>query len=57
VQIGDLKPGHLQALRENKWLPLDVLLGVDSESPYYNEHNPPASSMRELGSRAHVESF
>jgi tetratricopeptide (TPR) repeat protein len=39
VQIGDLKVGHLQALHENKWLPLEALVSVDSNSPYYNERN------------------
>ncbi|HKW97815.1 MAG TPA: tetratricopeptide repeat protein [Bryobacteraceae bacterium] len=39
VQIGDLIPGRVMELRERKWLPLDVLFGVDHNSPYYNERD------------------
>src|SRR6185503_17465547 len=39
VQIGDLKPRYLLELRESKWLPLDALVSVDKDSPYYNERN------------------
>ncbi len=37
VEIGVASPHHLSVLRENKLIPLGVLLGVDANSPYYNE--------------------
>jgi tetratricopeptide (TPR) repeat protein len=39
VQIGKIDPYHLQELHENKLIPIDTLLQVDHNSPYYNEQN------------------
>jgi tetratricopeptide (TPR) repeat protein len=39
VQIGKIDSYHLQELRENKLIPIDTLLQVDHNSPYYNEQN------------------
>jgi tetratricopeptide (TPR) repeat protein len=39
VEIGAAAPHHLEVLRENKLIPIDVLVQVDSTSPYYNEDN------------------
>src|SRR5712692_9151749 len=39
MEIGGLIPGRFQVLQQNKWLPLDVLLSVDHNSPYYNERD------------------
>ncbi len=40
VEIGVVSPHHLAVLRESKLIPIDVLLQVDSKSPYYNEKGP-----------------
>jgi len=34
---GDVLPGRLQELQEQKWVPLQTILEVDHSSPYYNE--------------------
>jgi tetratricopeptide (TPR) repeat protein len=39
VRIGVVDPGHLYVLQQNKLLPIEVLLSVDHNSPYYNEQN------------------
>jgi tetratricopeptide (TPR) repeat protein len=39
VEIGVPAPHHFEVLREHKLIPIDVLLQVDSHSPYYNEEN------------------
>lgn len=39
VQIGKIDSYHLQELHENKLIPIDTLLQVDHNSPYYNEQN------------------
>src|SRR5579862_3278151 len=35
--IGDLIPGHVQTLMQEKWLSLDSLTAVNEKSPSYNE--------------------
>jgi tetratricopeptide (TPR) repeat protein len=37
--VGQVIPGHYYFLQQNKWLPLDTLLAVDRNSPYYSERN------------------
>jgi tetratricopeptide (TPR) repeat protein len=37
VHLGRPSAAHLALLRQGRLLPLDVLLGVDHSSPYYNE--------------------
>ena len=39
VIVGDLLAGRYLTLKNEKWLPLDQLLEVDHNSPYYNEKN------------------
>jgi tetratricopeptide (TPR) repeat protein len=39
VQIGKIDSYHLRELHENKLIPIDTLLQVDHNSPYYNEQN------------------
>jgi tetratricopeptide (TPR) repeat protein len=39
VLIGKFDSYHLQELHENKLIPIDTLLQVDHDSPYYNEQN------------------
>ncbi len=39
VLIGKIDSYHLRELHENKLIPIDTLLQVDHNSPYYNEQN------------------
>jgi tetratricopeptide (TPR) repeat protein len=39
IQMGNPDPAHFALLQHSKLLPLDVLLRVDHDSPYYNEAN------------------
>lgn len=39
VEIGKIAPSHLQALQQNRLIPIDVLLEADAQSPYYNEQD------------------
>jgi tetratricopeptide (TPR) repeat protein len=39
VRIGLIDPSHLYILQQNKFLPIETLLGVDHSSPYYNEQD------------------
>ena len=39
VKVGEMIPGRLQVLSENKLLDLNTLMKVDYKSPYYNESN------------------
>jgi tetratricopeptide (TPR) repeat protein len=39
VLIGKIDSYHLRELHENKFIPIDTLLHVDHNSPYYNEQN------------------
>ena len=39
IVVGNLIPGRVATLQQSKWLPLDALLVVDHNSPYYNERN------------------
>jgi tetratricopeptide (TPR) repeat protein len=39
VQIGQIPRSHLEILRSNKLIPIETLLQVDENSPYYNEQN------------------
>src|SRR5271165_2051294 len=37
IVVGKAPPGRLQALRENRWVDLNVLLATGRDSPLYNE--------------------
>jgi tetratricopeptide (TPR) repeat protein len=39
VEIGKASGYHLKELQQGRLIPIDVLLQVDGESPYYNEQN------------------
>ena len=39
VEIGKIPANHLQALQQNRLIPIDTLLMADAKSPYYNEAN------------------
>lgn len=38
-KTGTIDPGHLYLLQQNKLIPIETLLEVDHQSPYYNENN------------------
>lgn len=35
--VGDMLPGRVQVLQQQKWMPFDALTSVDHKSPAYNE--------------------
>jgi tetratricopeptide (TPR) repeat protein len=39
IKTGTIDPGHLYLLNQNKLIPIETLLEVDHNSPYYNETN------------------
>jgi tetratricopeptide (TPR) repeat protein len=39
VTVGGVIPGRLAEIQQKKWVPLSVILGVDQNSPYFNEKN------------------
>ena len=39
VEVGKPSRYHLEALQQNRLIPIDVLLIADAHSPYYNEEN------------------
>lgn len=52
--VGDLIPGRVQALRTGSWVPLSVILTVDSRSPYYNEKNKAGAFYNEAWALTHM---
>ncbi|MBV8842205.1 MAG: hypothetical protein JO307_05280 [Bryobacterales bacterium] len=54
VVIGDIIPGRLLALRQEKWAPLPVILTADANSPYYNEKNKAGSLYNEGWALTHM---
>src|SRR6266403_3389528 len=39
IRTGTIDPGHLYLLNQSKLIPIETLLEVDHNSPYYNESN------------------
>src|SRR5712692_6101655 len=39
IKTGTIDPGHLYLLNQSKLIPIEALLEVDNNSPYYNETN------------------
>src|ERR1041384_2153116 len=39
ARIGDLQPGWMHTLHDQKWLPIETLTSVDHQSPFYNMRN------------------
>jgi hypothetical protein len=52
--VGDLIPGRAQGLINGKWVPLAVVLAVDSRSPYYGEKNKSNSFYNEAWGLTHM---
>ena len=54
VLVGSLIPGRYQALSMDKWVPLEVILSADHNSPYYNEKNKAGSLYNEGWALTHM---
>ena len=54
VLVGDMIPGRLQALTQDKWVPLSVILSAGQDSPYYNEKNKAGSLYNEGWALVHM---
>jgi Flp pilus assembly protein TadD len=57
ILVGDLIAGRHQALLQEKWVPLQVILAVDQHSPYYNEKNKAGSFYNESWALTHMLYF
>jgi Tfp pilus assembly protein PilF len=57
VLVGDLIPGRMRALLDDKWVPLSTILGVDHNSPYYNEKQKAGNFYNESWALTHMLSF
>jgi tetratricopeptide (TPR) repeat protein len=54
VLVGTLIAGRYQALLNEKWVPLKVIVNVDRNSPYYNEKNQAGSLYNEGWALTHM---
>ena len=54
VLVGDVIPARLQALSQDKWVPLSVILSAGPDSPYYNEKNKAGSLYNEGWALVHM---
>jgi tetratricopeptide (TPR) repeat protein len=53
VQLGSIPRANLEVLRTNKFIPIETLLQVDKDSPYYNEQNRTSSFYAESWAVVH----
>jgi len=53
VRTGTADRSHLYTLSESDWLPMNTLLDVTKDSPYYNEKNPASIFYAESWAAAH----
>jgi hypothetical protein len=37
IEFGDVLPGRLQAMNNEPWVPMGIIIAADQNSPYYNE--------------------
>jgi hypothetical protein len=54
ILVGSLVPGRHQALLQDKWVPLPLILGASHESAYYNEKNKAGSLYNEGWALTHM---
>jgi Tfp pilus assembly protein PilF len=54
VLVGTLIAGRYQALLNEKWVPLQVIVNADRNSPYYNEKNQAGSLYNEGWALTHM---
>jgi hypothetical protein len=57
ILVGDLIAGRHQALLQEKWVPLQLILTVDQHSPYYNEKNKAGNFYNESWALTHMLYF
>jgi Flp pilus assembly protein TadD len=57
ILVGDLIPGRHRALLQEKWVPLEVILAADHNSPYYNEKKQAGSLYNEGWALTHMLFF
>lgn len=57
ILVGDLVPGRREALLQEKWVPLAVILAADEHSPYYNEKNKAGNLYNEGWALTHMLYF
>ena len=39
TEFGDIMPARLEALNNEPWVPMEIILAADQKSPYYNEES------------------
>jgi tetratricopeptide (TPR) repeat protein len=54
VVVGNIIPGRVYEMQQQKWVPLSVILTADSHSPYYNEKNKAGSLYNEGWALTHM---
>ncbi len=54
ILVGVLVPGRHQALLQEKWVPLETIMGAGHDSPYYNEKNKAGSLYNEGWALTHM---
>lgn len=54
IVVGNLIPGRMQALVQEKWVPLATILAADRNSPYYNEKAKAGSLYNESWALTHM---
>jgi Flp pilus assembly protein TadD len=57
VLVGELIPGRMRALLDQKWVPLSTILAVDHNSPYYNEKQKAGNFYNESWALTHMLSM
>ena len=57
ILVGSLVPGRFQALLQEKWTPLAVIMAAGHDSPYYNEKNKAGSLYNEGWALTHMLSL
>ncbi len=54
ILVGVLVPGRHQALLQEKWVPLETIMGAGHDSPYYNEKSKAGSLYNEGWALTHM---
>jgi Flp pilus assembly protein TadD len=54
IVVGNLVPGRYEALLQEKWVPLAVIVAAGHDSPYYNEKNQAGSLYNEGWAFTHM---
>ena len=54
IFVGDLIRGHVYEMYQNKWIPLETILSVDHNSPYYNEKSKAGGFYNESWALTHM---